>query len=121
MKRTIEKGLPTWAPSYSPSAFTTISANYVPSANDVLNWGTNVHQAFIESSMNTYDSVNKIWTYTMTISESNISASNNNYGPVSSTCVVKVKVNANGTRSYVTGYDKYKGKMSAGATLVRIQ
>jgi hypothetical protein len=119
-KRSLQNGFTGTNLTYA-AITTPTNAYYVPTAHDVLSWGTNVHQAYIESvatSVVTNSPGNTITTYVLTISEANMSASFS--GPVTATTTVKVK-SVNGVKSFVTGFSLYKSGKSTGAIAVKIQ
>jgi hypothetical protein len=122
-KRTREKGLPASNALYA-NVNSPVNANYVPTPNDILSWGTNVHQAFIESvAVIKGTSANgNVTTYTLTISEANVAWSGNNYSTVPATYTTTVKVkNTNGIKSFVTNYSLYRSRLTSGALYYKAQ
>lgn len=119
-KRTRERGLPATNATYD-NVNSTINANYVPTADDILSWGTNVHQAFIES-VAVSSEPNNVTVYKLTISEANVpwSGNNNSTAPTTYLTTIKVK-NTNGVKSFVTGFSTYRSTRTSGATLYKAQ
>lgn len=113
-RRTIEKGFPYQNAIYA-NVNSTINANYVPTAWDILSWGTNVHEAFIESVTVSTEPGN-ITVYRIQISEENV----NNVNPTTYYTTVKVKTTGT-VKSFVPGYGSYRSTMSSGALYYKAQ
>ena len=119
-KRTVENGLPYTNASYS-NVNSSINANYVPTAKDILSWGTDVHQAFIES-VNVSSEAGNITKYVLTITEANVAYSGNGYSTSPKTYITTVKVkNTNGTKTFVSGFNKYRSTLTNGALYYKAQ
>ncbi len=119
IKRTLESGLASWTPAYS--TLTNITASYTPTAHDVLSWGINIHQAYIENVVTTPET-GGVTRYDLTISESNAPTRNNGNTvlPVRVSTTIKIRT-VNGVRSFVAGFGLYRSTRPDGATQVRIQ
>lgn len=117
--RTLQSGLSGWTGAYTNANAKTITATYVPTANDVLIWGSS-HQAYIER-VSTSKSGN-VTTYILTISERNVtgSTSGGGYSTAIVNYITTVKVNTL-TKTFVTGYSTYRSTLKSGADKVRIQ
>lgn len=123
-KRSLENGIAGFN-SYYSNVNKTINANYIPTAKDLLSWGTSpasgYHTAYIES-VNVSSESGNVARYDIRISEANVplSSNGNTTGPVYYTTTVKIK-NTNGVKSFVSGFNKYRSTLTAGASFYKDQ
>ena len=117
--RTLQSGLSGWTGAYTNANAKTITATYVPTANDVLIWGSS-HQAYIESV--SASKSGNVTTYVLNISERNVtgSTSGGGYSTAIANYTTTVKVNTQ-TKTFVSGYSTYRSTLKSGADKVRIQ
>lgn len=119
IKRLIELGYPPENARYS-NINSAIDVNYVPKEHDILSWGNNVHQAFIEQvgKLEEFDwNLDKVTTYTLTITEANIAFTGNNFNTAPSTYVTKVKVRlSKGKKTFEPGFGIYRSGRKDGAS-----
>jgi len=123
-KRSIENGIAGFNSFYS-NVNKTINANYIPTAKDLLSWGTSpasgYHTAYIES-VNVSTESGNVTRFDIRISEANVplSSNGNTTGPVYYTTTVKIKY-TNGVKSFVSGFNKYRSTLTAGASFYKDQ
>ncbi len=122
-KRTREQLLPPSNALYA-NVNSIINADYVPTANDILSWRTNVHEAFIESVAVTPATTanGNVTTYVLTITEANVpwSGNSNSTAPMTYSTTIKVK-KTNGVNAFVSGYGTYRSTKISGASYYKAQ